>query len=64
MVKVHPQYITGTAGQKLVVLPISEFDSLMEELDQREDIRLFDMAVLANEPSVSAVEAFTKLDKR
>ena len=63
MVKVHPQYITDTAGQKMVVLPVSEFDSLMEELDQLEDTRLFDKAIIANEPSISADEVFKKIDE-
>jgi PHD/YefM family antitoxin component YafN of YafNO toxin-antitoxin module len=44
MVMVHPQYITDTAGQKLVVLPISEFNSIMDELEDLEDIRLYDEA--------------------
>ena len=59
----HPQYIIDTAGRKLVVLSVSEFDSLMDELDLSEDIKLFDRAVLANEPSVPAEETFKKLDK-
>ncbi len=44
MVSVHPQYITDSAGEKLVVLPISEFNSIMEELEEMEDIRLYDDA--------------------
>jgi PHD/YefM family antitoxin component YafN of YafNO toxin-antitoxin module len=44
MLAVHPQYITDTAGKKLVVLPLKEFDKLMEHLDDLEDVRLFDEA--------------------
>jgi PHD/YefM family antitoxin component YafN of YafNO toxin-antitoxin module len=44
MVSVHPQYITDSAGEKLVVLPISEFNSIMEELEDMEDVRLYDDA--------------------
>lgn len=44
MVSIHPQYITDTAGEKLVVLSVSEFNSIMEELDELEDIRLYDQA--------------------
>ena len=44
MLTVHPQYIIDTAGKKLVVLPLSEFDTLMEELEELEDIRLYDEA--------------------
>jgi PHD/YefM family antitoxin component YafN of YafNO toxin-antitoxin module len=44
MVSVHPQYITDSAGEKLVVLPINEFNSIMEELEEMEDIRIYDDA--------------------
>jgi PHD/YefM family antitoxin component YafN of YafNO toxin-antitoxin module len=44
MIAVHPQYITDTAGKKLVVLPLKEFDSIMEELEELEDIKLYDEA--------------------
>lgn len=44
MISVHPQYITDTAGQQLVVLPIAEFNSIMEELEDTEDVRLYDEA--------------------
>ena len=44
MLTIHPQYITDTAGKGLVILPQNEFDTLMEELDELEDIRLYDEA--------------------
>ncbi len=44
MLTVHPQYITDTAGKKLVILPANEFNSIMEELKELEDVRLFDEA--------------------
>lgn len=44
MLTVHPQYIKDTAGKNLVILPQNEFDSLMEELEELEDIRLYDEA--------------------
>lgn len=44
MIAVHPQYITDTAGEKLVILPQHEFDNLMEELEELEDVRLYDEA--------------------
>lgn len=45
MVTVHPQYITDSKGQKsMVVLPVSEFHEIMEELEELEDIKLFDEA--------------------
>lgn len=44
MLTIHPQYIKDTAGKSLVILPKKEFDSLMEELEELEDIRLYDEA--------------------
>ena len=44
MTVLHPQFITDTAGKKLVVLPLIEYDSMIEELEELEDIRLYDKA--------------------
>ena len=44
MIAIHPQYIKDTAGKNLVVLPQNEFDILMEELEELEDVKLFDEA--------------------
>ena len=44
MLTIHPQYITDTAGKKLVILSFSEFESIMEELDELDDVRLYDDA--------------------
>ena len=45
MLKVHPQYIKYANGVKsLVILPAKEFNSIMEELEDLEDITLYDEA--------------------
>jgi hypothetical protein len=44
MIKIHPQYIKDTAGKNLVILPQKEFDIIMEELEDIEDVRLYDEA--------------------
>jgi hypothetical protein len=44
MTKVHPQFITDSSGKKLVVLQQKEFDTLIEELEELEDVRLYDAA--------------------
>jgi len=65
MLTVNPQYITDGTGKKLsVVISISEFNSLMEELDELEDIRLYDEAKAANEPSIPIEDAFKLLDEK
>ena len=45
MIAIHPQYITNTSGKKVsVVLPMKEFANILEELEELEDIRLYDEA--------------------
>lgn len=59
MLAVHPQYITDDKGEKLaIVLPMNEFKSIMEDLEELEDIRLYDEAKLSNEPLIPMDEAF------
>jgi hypothetical protein len=46
MLTLHPQYIKDSAGNKsLVVLPAKEFEKLLEEVEESEDIKLFDEAI-------------------
>jgi hypothetical protein len=41
----HPQYITDINGKAIsVILPMKEFKSILEELEDKEDIRLYDEA--------------------
>lgn len=43
MLSVHPQYIKDANGNKsLVVLRAEEFNIIMEELEDVEDVRLYD----------------------
>ena len=58
MLTVHPQYITDSAGAKLVVLQIDEFKSIMEDLEELEDIHLYDEAHAKDEPSIPIDQAF------
>ncbi len=44
MLSLHLQYIKDTAGKSLVILPQIEFDNLINELEELEDIRLYDEA--------------------
>ena len=45
MLTIHPQYIKDTAGKNLVILPQKEFDVIISELEELEDIKLFDKAM-------------------
>lgn len=44
MTALHPQFITDTAGEKLVVISLKEYNLLMENLEELEDIKLYDKA--------------------
>jgi hypothetical protein len=45
MINVHPQYIRDAEGNKtLVVLSVKEFEALIEELEDLDDIKLYDKA--------------------
>ena len=45
MLTINPQYLKDADGNKsLVVLPVKEFENIMEELEDLEDIRLYDKA--------------------
>jgi len=46
MLPVHPQYIKDANGDKsLVILTAKEFDAIMEELEDMDDVRLYDEAM-------------------
>ena len=45
MPAIHPQFITDNNGNKIyAVIPINEFNTIMEELEDLEDIKLYDEA--------------------
>jgi len=63
MLTIHPQYITDDKGEKLsAVIPIQEFKTLMDELDELEDIKLYDSAKADNEQSIPIEEAFKLIE--
>lgn len=64
MLIVNPQFITDTTGNQFsVILPMREFESIMEELEELEDIRLYDAAKAdADEPSIPINEAFEMIE--
>ena len=64
MFTIHPQYINDNTGKKMVVLLKKEFDTLMEMLDELEDIRIYDEAKKNNEPSIPIDEAFEIIEKK
>ena len=49
MIALHPKYIVGNEGEQLVVLPLNEFDNIIEALEDQEDVRLYDEAKKEND---------------
>ncbi len=55
--KLHPQYVTDTAGrQTAVLLPLSEYTGLLEDLDD-----LATVAERVDEPTVSHAKVVAEL---
>jgi hypothetical protein len=61
-----PQYNSDSKGEKLsVILPIEDYQNLLEELKGLKDIILYDEAMKDDGPSLLADEAFKLIeDKR
>jgi hypothetical protein len=63
--KVNPQYITDYSGRKIsVILPLRDFRAIMEELEEMEDIKLYDEAKKSNEPSIPIDKAFEMIEAK
>ena len=53
VLKKEPQYITDKKGKKLsVVISITEYKKMLEELEELEDIRLYDAVKARKEKSL------------
>lgn len=65
MLTIHPQYITDNTGKKIsVVIPINDFNAIMEDLEELEEIKLYDEAKKSNEPSVPIDDAFKMIEAK
>ena len=59
------QFVTDNHGKKqAVLLPIKEYKRMLDELDELEDIRLYDEVKAHKEPSIPIEEAFKQLDAK
>ncbi len=59
------QFVTDDHGKKLaVILPIKEYNKMLEELEELEDIKLFDEAKKSNEPSIPIDDAFKMIEAK
>ena len=63
MLTLHPQFITDSEGKKLsAILPINEFSTLIEELEELEDIRLYDAGKNDKEPAIPKTKAMEMIE--
>jgi hypothetical protein len=62
--KTH-QYVSNQVGSKIaVILPIKEYQALLDKVEELEDIRLFDEAKKRKSEPIRAKEAFEILDRK
>lgn len=64
MLNIHPQYIKDTAGKNLVVIPQKEFDTMMEAMEDLEDIKKFDAVTKKKLVFVDADIAFRQIEAK
>jgi hypothetical protein len=65
MLNLNPKFITDKKGEKIsVVLPIKDYNLLMEELEEIEDLKLYDNAKKSNEPSIPIDDAFKIIESK
>lgn len=63
MLAIHPQYITDNTGKKIsAVLPMKEFKTILEELEELEDIKLYDESKNDNEPAIAKNKAMKMIE--
>ena len=58
------QFITDDNGKKLaVILPIKDYEKILEELEELEDIKLYDEAKNKNDESLPIDDAFKLIEQ-
>ncbi|MEI6489163.1 MAG: hypothetical protein WCP52_09385 [Bacteroidota bacterium] len=59
------QFVTDDNGKKIaVILPLKNYQRMLEELEELEDIRLYDEAKMVNEPSIPIEKAFSQIEAK
>lgn len=59
------QFITDTKGKKIsAVVPIKEYEQILEQLDELACIKAYDKAKLKNQQFVSLKEALGQVEKK
>ena len=59
------QYITDLKGERIsVILPIRDYESMLEELEALEDVRLYDEIKASGQEYLSAREVFSNIEAK
>ena len=60
----HPQYVVDkNSTRTAVVLPMAEWERIVEELEDLDDIRAYDAAKVGSEESVPFEQAVREIDE-
>jgi hypothetical protein len=61
---VRTQFVTDDNGKKLaIILPMNEYNKLIEELEDVEDVKRYDAVKARKEKSIPMAEAFKMIDE-
>ena len=61
---IHPEYIIdGNQNKKAVILPISEWEQILDEVEELEDIRAYDAAKTEMSESIPFDQAVDEIRK-
>jgi hypothetical protein len=59
------QFVTDDNGNKLaVILPIKEYNKMVDDLEELEDIKLYDAAKKSKQEFIDAEHAFKEIEKK
>ncbi|MGA0557681.1 hypothetical protein ACO2Q8_13585 [Larkinella sp. VNQ87] len=65
MKAIKPQYITDAQGNRVsVVLPLQQWQHVLEELEELDDIRQYDQVKARQEPTIPLDEYVKKRQQR
>jgi len=63
MIAVHPEYIVDDkSNRKAVVLPYKEWEGILEEMEELEDIRAYDAAKNESDESIPFHQAIKEIE--
>lgn len=59
------QFVTDNNGKKVaVILPIKDYQKILEDLEDLEDIRSYDLSKSSNDISIPIDEAFNLIEEK